>query len=160
MWLWIWACVGRTFIPDIFLHQQHRKKKNKHHHSNTKTPPHHHHTNTTRQMPPQKHNYTTQHHEQHTHQHTHTQEHKNSQIRAKLFDSICTCVTTCGDHIAKATEAGQHLFAEINWKKKSFHFTEGHSSRMPFFTCRSKQVCRARHGHLICRQNLQLIRKV
>ena len=23
MCLWIWACVGRTFIPDIFLHHQH-----------------------------------------------------------------------------------------------------------------------------------------
>ena len=58
--------------------------------------------------------------------------------------AIWTCATTSGDHID-----------EINWQKKCFDFTEGHSSRMPLFFLPAKQVCRARHGHLTCRQNLK-----
>ena len=48
-----------------------------------------HHTNTTRQSPPQKHNHTTQHHEQHTHSDTNTHIHRNT----KTVKSVRSCLT-------------------------------------------------------------------
>ena len=158
MWLWIWACVGRTFIPDIFFTPTTPQKKN----TITQTRKHHH--TTTTQTPPDRchHKNTTTQHNTTNNTHTNTHIHRNT----KTLKSVRSCLipyVPAWQHVAITSQRPQKQVNNCSRRsieKKSFHFTEGHSSRMPFFTCRSKQVCRARHGHLICRQNLQLIRKV
>ena len=78
---------------------------------------------------------------------------RSCQQCAMSAHAICTCVTTSGDRID-----------EIKWENKCFHFTEGHSSRKLFIFSSAKQVCRrrkwlrcqSRHGHLNCRQHLEI----
>ena len=78
---------------------------------------------------------------------------RSCQQCAMSAHAICTCVTTSGDRID-----------EIKWENKCFHFTEGHSSRIFFIFSSAKQVCRrrkwlrcqSRHGHLNCRQHLEI----
>ena len=105
MCLWIWACVGRTFIPDIFLHHQHtnptpatHKHTQTHTHTHKepsetttsvelvrqanvawqslKTPQKDHYKNTTATTPPHNHqNTTTKPPQKHHHKNTTTQHH-------------------------------------------------------------------------------------
>ena len=167
MWLWIWACVGRTFIPDIFFTPMHfsvktppQKKKKQtpsHKHENTTTPPPHKHHQTDATTKTQLHNTTPR--TTHTPTHTYTGTQKLSNPCEAVWFHMYLHDNMWRSH-RKGHRSRSTIVRRDQLKKKSFHFTEGHSSRMPFFTCRSKQVCRARHGHLICRQNLQLIRKV
>ena len=72
MWLWIWACVGRTFIPDIFYTNNTAKKKQtpSHKHENTTTPPPHKHHQTDATTKTQLHNTTPR--TTHTPTHTYT----------------------------------------------------------------------------------------
>ena len=57
--------------------------------------------------------------------------------------AIWTCVTTSGDRID-----------EINWEKNALISLKAIAAACLFFLP-AKQVCRARHGHLTCRQNLK-----
>ena len=92
MWLWIWACVGRTFIPDIFFYTNAFLRKNttakKKTNTITQTRKHHHTTTTQTQPDRCHHKNTTIQHNTTNNTHTNTHIHRNT----KTLKSVRSCL--------------------------------------------------------------------